>query len=123
MPASASLKHFLNQFGSWVPKTRDLEQWRPLSSKNIHRLPGVSGCGANTCNPITQEVRKCKFEASLTKEKDPCLKINKTGWRDGSVAGELAQWLKRWLSGWRGDSVTGELALWPKRRLSEWLER
>lgn len=28
-----------------------------------------------------------------------------SGWRGSLVAGEVAQWLERWLSDWRGGSV------------------
>jgi hypothetical protein len=41
--------------------------------------PRDLGVVAHTCNPITQEVGRCKFEASLTAEKDSFLKMNKTG--------------------------------------------
>lgn len=41
--------------------------------------PRDLGVVAHTCNPITQEVGRCKFEANLTTEKDPFLKINRTG--------------------------------------------
>lgn len=48
-----------------------------IFSKKI--TPRDLGVVAHTCNPITQEVGRCKFEANLTTEKDPFLKINRTG--------------------------------------------
>lgn len=54
-----------------------------IFSKKI--TPRDRGVVAHTCNPITQEVGRCKFEANLTTEKDLFLKMNRTG------VGEMVQ--------------------------------